>query len=268
MKDQAYIMEGDEEMIRLDVKTRGGVVREQAVWAGLKPGMRVADLGCGSGKTTFNLHSISKSDTVGIDIAPQRVTYANENYSSTGARFMCRDIRNAMDDLGTFDFIWVRFVLEYYKHKSLDIVRNISRILKPGGILLLQDLDHNCLNHYGMSPTMETALSGVMKTLEEKAGFDPFVGKKLYAFLYDLGYEKIRMNMTPHHLIYGELNEADAFNWTKKVEVAARNSGYDFKEYDNGFDGFLAEFNSFFRDPRRFTYTALIACRGIKKQEN
>jgi len=117
-----------------------------------------------------------------------------------------------------------------------------------------------------MSVPLEAALSGVMKTLEEKSGFDPFVGKKLYAFLYDLGYEEIRMNMTPHHLIYGELNEADAFNWTKKVEVAAQNSGYAFQEYHDGFEGFLADFNSFFKDPRRFTYTALISCRGIKKQ--
>lgn len=267
MKDQTYIMEGEEEMIRLDVKTRGGAVREQAVWAGLKPGMRVADLGCGSGKTTFNLHKISKGETVGVDIAPQRVAYAKENYSSNTTLFMCRDIRDPLDDLGTFDFVWVRFVLEYYKHESFDIVRNISRILKPGGILLLQDLDHNCLNHYGMSRPLATALSGVMKTLEKKAGFDPFVGKKLYSFLYDLEFEDIEMNMTPHHLIYGELNQADEFNWTKKVEVAARNSGYAFEEYNNGFEGFLEDFTSFFRDPRRFTYTALLSCRGIKKQE-
>jgi hypothetical protein len=117
-----------------------------------------------------------------------------------------------------------------------------------------------------MSRTLEAALFGVMKTLEKKAGFDPFAGKKLYAFLYDLEFEEIQMNMTPHHLIYGELNDTDEFNWTKKVEVAARNSGYAFEEYINGFEGFLGEFNSFFRDPRRFTYTALIACRGIKKK--
>jgi len=217
MSDQTYIMEGDQEMIRLDVKTRGGAVRDQASWAGLKQGMSVIDLGCGSGKTTFNLHEISGGNTVGVDIAPQRVAYAEDNYSHTGADFFCRDIRHSLEDLGTFDFVWVRFVLEYYKHESIGIVKNISKILKPGGILLLQDLDHNCLNHYGMSPAMESALSGVMRTLEEKRGFDPYAGKKLYSYLYDLGYEDIRMNMTPHHLIYGQLNDAESFNWIKKV---------------------------------------------------
>ncbi len=258
-------MEGDQEMIRLDVRTRGKDVRNQAKWAGLKPGMRVADIGCGPGKTSFNLHQISQNETIGIDGSAQRVSYAKEHFSSAGLTFVCRNILTPLEDLGTFHFIWVRFVLEYFKHESLDIVKNLTSILKPGGIILLQDLDHNCLNHYGMSPTLEKALAGVMKSLEEKTGFDPYMGRKLYAFLYDLGYEQIQMNMTPHHLIYGELNEIDAFNWTKKVEVAARNSGYPFDEYENKFDGFLEDFNIFFNDPRRFTYTALLSCRGQKK---
>ena len=42
-----YLMESEAEAIRLDVKTDGRAVERQARWAGLKPGMRVADLGCG-----------------------------------------------------------------------------------------------------------------------------------------------------------------------------------------------------------------------------
>jgi hypothetical protein len=67
----------------------------------------------------------------------------------------------------------------------------------------------------------------------------------------------------PHHLIYGELKEADAFNWTKKVEIAARNSGYPFDEYERGFEEFRSEFvQAFVNTPRRFTYTPVITCRG------
>jgi len=46
-------MESDEETLRLDLKTDGKIVESQALWAGIKPGMRVADLGFGSGKTTL-----------------------------------------------------------------------------------------------------------------------------------------------------------------------------------------------------------------------
>jgi len=67
-----------------------------------------------------------------------------------------------------------------------------------------------------------------------------------------------------HHLIYGPLDQVDEYNWTKKVEVAAQNSGYGFDEYPGGYDEFVEEFKTFFADPRRFTYTPVISCRGIK----
>ncbi|MBQ0718518.1 MAG: hypothetical protein KBT64_15005, partial [Sulfitobacter litoralis] len=76
--------------------------------------------------------------------------------------------------------------------------------------------------------------------------------------------QNIDVSMAPHHLIFGELNEIDDFNWTKKVEVAVKKLGYEFKEYKGGYEEFFEEFKNFFSDPRRFTYTPLICCRGNK----
>ena len=45
MSQPGYLMEGDEESVRLDVKTDPRVVIKQARWAGLESGMRVAYLG-------------------------------------------------------------------------------------------------------------------------------------------------------------------------------------------------------------------------------
>lgn len=47
-----YFMESDEEILRLEVKTKVEDVNRQALWAGIKPGMRVADIGCGPGITS------------------------------------------------------------------------------------------------------------------------------------------------------------------------------------------------------------------------
>jgi ubiquinone/menaquinone biosynthesis C-methylase UbiE len=261
-----YLMESDEETLRLDMKTDAKVVENQALWAGIKPGMRVADLGFGSGKTTFNLHKLVQpnGEVVGVDMAEDRIKYAEKYYRNKGIKYILRDIRAPLDDLGMFDFIWVRFVLEYYRSESFNIVKNISKILKPGGIICLIDLDYNCLNHFGLSKKLKKALYGITKAMEKNADFDPFVGIKLYSFLYDLGYQDIDVSLTPHHLIFGELNKVDAFNWTKKVEVAVKRLGYDFKEYERGYEGFIEEFTQFFSNPRRFTYTPLISCKGRK----
>ena len=79
-------MESDQEALRLDVKTDAKTVETQARWAGIKPGMRVADLGCGPGKTTFHLNRSAqpKGQTIGADIATQRIEYAKTHYSDEG----------------------------------------------------------------------------------------------------------------------------------------------------------------------------------------
>ncbi len=259
-------MENDDESKRLEIKTDFIRLEQQALWAGLKEGMRVADVGCGPGITSSFLHKIvgTNGSITAFDIAPQRIKYAKEHYQEKGIDFQCRDVNDPLDDLGTFDFIWVRFLLEYQRKNSFNIVKHLTKILKPGGIICLIDLDHNCLNHFGLSPRLEKAIFGISEIIEKHGDFDPYAGRKLYTHIYDLGYKNINVDIKAHHIIYGELSEVDKFNWLKKTEIAAKNSGYKFEEYSNGYNGFLEEFTDFFSDHRRFTYTPIISCRGTK----
>jgi SAM-dependent methyltransferase len=266
MNREAYLMESEEEAIRLDVKTDGRVVEAQARWAGVRSGMRVADLGCGAGKTTYHLNKLvqPKGRVVGVDMADQRVEYARANYGHAGIEFVRHDIRRPLDALGDFDFIWIRFVLEYYLKESFEIVQNVEKALKPGGVLCLIDLDCNCLRFHGLPDRLERAIQAIMHALEQRVNFDPYVGKKLYSFLYDLGYLDISVRVSPHNLIYGSFKENEVFNWTKKAELAGRLSGYAFEEYAGGFEEFIREVKSVFSDPRTFTYTPLVVCLGRK----
>ena len=192
-----YLMESDEESVRLDLKTDTDAVEKQALWAGIEPGMRVADLGCGSGKTTFVLNQLvgPAGSAVGIDISRQRLDYAERHYHHSSIEYVCKDIREPLDDVGMFDFVWLRFVLEYYRKDSFEIVKNISKILKPGGILCLIDLDSNCLRHYELSERLEKYLTRLMQIMETQFNFDPYVGIKLYSFLYDLDYRNIEVEV-------------------------------------------------------------------------
>ena len=259
-------MEDDQEAVRLDRKTDGATVEKQALWAGIKPGMRVADLGCGAGKTTFHLNKLIQPGgrAVGIDIAEQRIDYARKHYSDENIEYLAADIRKPLDDLGQFDFIYVRFVLEYYLNGSFDIVKNITQNLKPGGILCLIDLDCNCLRHFGFPDRLNRATIGVMDWLEKRSNFDPYVGIKLYSFLYDLGYSEIDVSMSAHNMFFGRLKENEKLFSMQKAEIGGRNSGYPFEEYGGNFDEFLEEVKIFFNDERVFYYTPLIACRGCK----
>ncbi len=65
-------------------------------------------------------------------------------------------------------------------------------MLKPGGILCLIDLDHNCLNHYGIPPKLESAINGVIASLEKKTAFDAYAGKGKMPESVNLLIDKLR----------------------------------------------------------------------------
>jgi SAM-dependent methyltransferase len=248
----SYLMENLEEALRLEIKTDPEAIREQARWCGLRPGQRLLDAGCGPGKTTAILRDMIQPGGVilGVDYSKERIDHAREHYGSgSEIDFRLHDLREPPEGVGSFDLIWVRFVLEYNRKESQDIVRNLTACLNPGGHLCLLDLDRNCLNHYELPRGMERMLFKVMDYLEERHNFDPYAGRKLYAHLFDLGFENIQLDLRPHHLFYGDIEERDLFNWVKKGEVASDKTQTLFEEYPGGHEAFYEDFKRFFTDP-------------------
>jgi len=267
MYDNEYLMESEDEAIRLDIKTDPLALRQQATWCGVKPGMRILDGGCGPGKTTALLHKMIQPEgsIVGIDFSEARISYAKNNYGGKkGIEFHLQDLRESMEWLGEFDLVWVRFVLEYYREGALGIVKNLINCVKPGGRLCLLDLDYNCLNHYELPATIEAILPQIMKFVDEKYNFDTFAGRKLYSFLYDNGIAEINVELMAHNLIYGEIKDKDKFNLLKKVEMVARKAEKLVNSYPGGYQRLYTDLEKYIVDPRRFTYTPLILCRGTR----
>ena len=262
-----YIMENIDEAIRLDIKTDPEAVRRQARFCGVSPGLRVLDAGCGSGKVTSILHEMLQPDgkIIGIDYSEGRISYANEHFGDeSNIEFHVHDLMHPPIKFGNFDIIWVRFFLEYFRKESFDIVKNLSSVLKPGGCMCLIDLDYNCLNHYELHPRVENQLNRLISRLEKEHNFDPYAGRKLYSYLYDLGFKEIKIDLMAHHLLYGEIKEEVLFNWSKKIEIVTKKTEDLFYEYPGGNMGFFADYRDFFIDPRRFTYTPVIICKGFK----
>jgi ubiquinone/menaquinone biosynthesis C-methylase UbiE len=270
----AYLMENSEEDQRLDLKTGLEAVQRQAGWAGIGPGMKILDVGCGIGKTTRALADLvgPTGSVVGIDSSDERLEIARARYGSDRIRFEKHDITKPFLWHEEFDGMWLRFILEYFKEGALDLLNNVTQSLKPGGILCLADSDCNSLLHYGHSQRLQNTLQDIMNRLEQNFNFDPYAGRKLYDYLYQLEYNDIEVMMEPHHLIYGALRESDAYNWKRKLELTAEQSGCELEEYAGtaGDDfqsrhaAFKQEFEQFFSSPRRFTYTPIIIARGHK----
>ncbi len=269
-KSSFYLMENEDEAIRLETKTDREAVKQQAIWCGVQPGLRILDAGCGPGLTTSILNQMVQpgGSVIGIDYSDKRITYAKDHYANrSGVQFYHHDLRDPLIGLEKYDVIWVRFVLEYHRIGSIDIIKNLNECLKPGGYICLLDLDYNCLSHYQLPSAIEKLLPMIMERLDRDYDFDTYAGRKLYSYLYDLGYEDIEMQLQAHHLIYGnKIKEGDIFNWVKKVEVCAKWLGDLFVDYPGGHEAFTFDFKEFFLNQRRFTYTPLILCKGKKPE--
>lgn len=263
----SYLMESTEETFRLEIKTDPESVRQQALWCGAKPGMRVLDVGCGPGKTTSILYEMVQpgGSAVGIDLSQDRISHAKNNYCrQPGIDFTVCNLKEPLTSIGQFDLIWVRFVLEYFRKESYNIVRNLSGALKPGGYLCLLDLDYNCLSHHELPPLIQDLLPKLLNRLEKECNFDAYAGRKLYSYLFDHGFHDIQVNLMAHHLFFGAIKEKDFFNWMKKLEVIVKRFEALFSDYPGGCEAFIDDFKLFLIDPRRFTYTPLILCKGMK----
>lgn len=266
MPGKRYFMQSADETLRLDVKTDPALVLEQARWAGLHPGMRVADVGCGSGKAAATLHEAAcpGGEVVGIDIFVERLEFARANYARPGLTFVQGDALQDLGELGQFDFVWCRFLFEYYREQAGELFRGLDRLVRPGGILCLVDLDNNCMNFDGLPQRLELTVREILHGLEAATGFDPLAGRRLYGLLYDHGYAEIDVQVGAHNLLFGALDAAVMQNWRQKLTMAMARSQCPLTRYPGGAAEFFAEFESCFSHPRRFSYTPIIACRGRK----
>jgi len=254
-------MEHKNEGVRLTRKTRRQRVLDQARWAGLRPGMRILDVGCGAGFTTSILAEVSDR-AEGLDNSPERIAAARRDYPTL--RFHEKNIYRELNDLGTYDFIWVRFFLEYHRKSSAELVKQLAGLLSAGGILCIGELDHHSLNHFPMSDTLQLALNNLAAFLQQHADWDPYIGRKLYTHMYDAGLSELDVRMDAHHLLFGSMESGQEDDWLTKLEVAAAACGYPFPEYAGGYGEFFSEAKRLLTDPRRFTYTPIILCRGIR----
>lgn len=101
-----------------------------------RPGLRVADLGCGTGELTRALHRrLRARETLGLDSSPAMLARARE-LQGDGLRFEAGDIA-AFTPAAPFDLVFSNAALQWVpEHDAL--LERLSAALAPGGQLALQ----------------------------------------------------------------------------------------------------------------------------------
>jgi SAM-dependent methyltransferase len=106
---------------------------------GLLPGQKVADLGCGAGRTTLELAARvgSRGEATGFDISAEMLARARDRAARLGlpnVEFVYADVQ--VHDLGEarFDAAYSRFGVMFFTN-PVAAFGNVRRALRPGGTL-------------------------------------------------------------------------------------------------------------------------------------
>ncbi|WZO96638.1 methyltransferase domain-containing protein [Isosphaeraceae bacterium EP7] len=109
--------------------------------AALKPGARILDVGSGIGGAAFYLAKTYGAKVVGIDLAEEMVTLANENAAKAGVG---DSVTTILGDILTtefkepFDVIWSRDALMHIPDKPR-LFKRLFDLMAPGGTLVITD---------------------------------------------------------------------------------------------------------------------------------
>jgi SAM-dependent methyltransferase len=158
--------------------------------AGLRTGMRVADLGCGVGMVTALLAELvgPKGHVVGIDASAAQLAQAREP-SFVGPRKNVRFVEASATDTGlpaeSFDLVYCRFLLIHLSEPETAL-REMWSLLKPGGIIVCEDGD---LTSAGSLPSSALgAFADLWGRLGPKRGVDYTLGNRLFALVRAAGF--------------------------------------------------------------------------------
>ena len=106
---------------------------------------KILDLGCGTGRTSNFLYKLGH-DVTAIDYSPEMIKKAKEKNTSTNIDFKVMNARHLLFADEFFDYALFSFNgLDYLypEEERLEALREIYRVLKPGGIFAFSS--HNSL---------------------------------------------------------------------------------------------------------------------------
>lgn len=133
----------------------------------LKLGARVLDVGCGGGQFVIQLAKL-RADLVinGLDLSPQQVQRARKRAVLAGLRaeFFQGSALDLPFESETYDLVYSIASIKHWPD-YLAGLRECLRLVKPGGLLAIAEVDKNCSKETAADFVSRWPLPGFMKPL-------------------------------------------------------------------------------------------------------
>jgi len=186
----------------------------------LTPGMRLLDAGCGPGSITLGLaDAVAPGEVVGLDASAEALERARRLAAERGCtnlRFEQGDLCALALDDAAFDAVFSHAVLQHLA-EPLQALRELHRVLKPGGVIGVADADYDGALYWPDDPLLPRSME-IVASMRQSRG-DARIGKKLRALLAEAGFVQARASVTGG--ADGDAKSASATGWFWSAYFAA-----------------------------------------------
>lgn len=186
--------------------------------SGLEKGMRVLDVGCGTGDLSIMVAELvgNCGKIVGIDISEPPLTLAKKAVQKreiSSVEFLQADILDLPDSIGTFDAVVGRRVLMYQNNVSQSIDCLLAH-LNPGGKMIFQESDSmaSSLSPKSMPLHMKVQ-SWIWDTVANEGG-NTHIGTQLYALMKSSG---LSVTLLRSEAILHTIESGSDLGWVAKM---------------------------------------------------
>jgi SAM-dependent methyltransferase len=173
--------------------------------AGLRRGMRVADLGCGVGLVTALLAELvgPEGHVVGLDASAAQLAQARERLTQGGTNV--RFVQASATDTGlppaSFDLVYCRYLLIHVPEPDRAL-REMRALLKPNGILVCEEPDVTSAG--SEPPSALDAFADLWGRLGPARGVDYTLGRRLFQMVQAAGFPVPEITFNQPVLARGE----------------------------------------------------------------
>ena len=195
---------GEEGKRRLDLLARTMALNTEAllVRAGIRAGMRCIDLGCGGGHVSRHLADCVGVGgfVVGVDIDDVKVAAARQESARAGLRQL--EFRTASvtgwAEPAAYDLVYGRFILSHVPGPAA-VIGNMVAALRPGGILVVEDVDFGGAFCHPPNAGYERYCSLYREVVRRRGG-NAELGRELYGLCLDAGLADVAVDVVqPTH---------------------------------------------------------------------
>jgi ubiquinone/menaquinone biosynthesis C-methylase UbiE len=170
---------------------RNDFFRRLLIDSGIKEGMRVLDVGCGTGELSVMASTLmgDTGEVIGFDISQDALATAEKALSESGlstVRFIQSDIVELSDTLGAFDMIVGRRVL-MYQNSAAQSIKALLPFLADDGKMVFEESDRIATPLGSPQLPLHTKVRDWIWDTVAREGGNTHMGMQLYTVMRDAG---------------------------------------------------------------------------------